>query len=69
MLFPELYISHLCFPGFIRARILLPILEANTNFHIDLFIIINTRFYPYTYIYALELLGSATDTSAREMMV
>lgn len=69
-LLPELCISQICFPDFIRARILLPIFEANTTFHIDLFvIIIKTRVYPYIYIYALEVLGSATDINGREIRV
>lgn len=67
LLFPELSISQICFPGFIRAMLLLPIFE--TNFHIDLFIIINTRVYPYIYVYALKVLGSARDISAIETRV
>lgn len=47
--------------------LLLPIFE--TNFHIDLFIIINTRVYPYIYVYALKVLGSARDISAIETRV
>lgn len=67
LLFPGLCITQICFAGFIRTRTLLPIFEGNTNFHRDLFIIINTRVYPYFYIYALEVLSSATDISAREI--
>lgn len=49
--------------------ILLPIFEANTNFHRDLFVIINSKVYSCIYIYVLEVLGSATVISARDMRV
>lgn len=49
--------------------VLLPILEANTNFHINLFIIINAKVFSFIYIYLLERLSSATVISAKDMRV
>lgn len=36
--------------GFIGVMILLPIFEANTNFHIDLFVIIYSKVYTYLHL-------------------
>lgn len=55
--------------GFIGVMILLPIFEANANFHIDLFVIVNSKVYTYIYIYALDTLGLATVISAKDMRV
>lgn len=71
-LFPELYIAQMLDYVLLRCwlhwrSIFLPIFETNTNFHIDLFIIIDSKVYSYIYIYALEMLDSATVISARDM--
>lgn len=49
--------------------ILLPVFETNRKFHIDLFIIMNSEVYSCIYIYALEMLSSATAISGRDMRV